>query len=103
VDWVAVAQPCTNGQVERTNDKKLQGLKPCFLTQEGEDVHAWLSTRAGKRAVEVPSVLWSLRTTPNRLTKFTPFFMMYGAEVMLPTELQYESPRIRAYQPDVAK
>jgi hypothetical protein len=38
----------------------LKGLKPRILTQEGEDVHAWLSTRAKKWAVEVPSVLWSL-------------------------------------------
>jgi hypothetical protein len=28
-----------------------------------------------------------------------PFFMAYGVEVMLPTELQYRSPRVQAYQP----
>jgi transposase InsO family protein len=28
VDWAAVAHPQTNGQVERTNDMILQGLKP---------------------------------------------------------------------------
>jgi hypothetical protein len=32
----------------------------------------------------------------NRLTNFTPFFMVYGAEGVLPTELQYRSPRVRA-------
>jgi hypothetical protein len=36
---------------------------------------------------------------PNRSTNFTPFFMVYGAEAMLPTELQYRSPRVQAYQP----
>jgi hypothetical protein len=35
---------------------------------------------------------------PNRSTNFTPFFMVYGAEDGLPTELQYESPRVQAYQ-----
>jgi hypothetical protein len=55
----------------------LQGLKPCILTQEGEDVHAWLSTRAGKWVAEVPSVLWSLRMTPNRQDKHYPF--LHGA------------------------
>jgi hypothetical protein len=35
---------------------------------------------------------------PNRLTNFTLFFMVYGEEVMLPTELQYRSPRVQAYQ-----
>jgi hypothetical protein len=40
---------------------------------------------------------------PNRSTNFTPFFMVYGAEVVLPTDLQYGSPRVRAYQPDTVK
>jgi hypothetical protein len=77
----------------------LQGLKPHILTQEGKDLHAQHSTRAGKWAVEVPSVLWSLRTTPNRSTNFTPFFMVYGEEAVLPMELQYGSPRVKTYQP----
>jgi hypothetical protein len=76
----------------------LQGLKPYILTQEGEHVHARLNTRAGKWAVEVPSVLWSLLMMPNRLTGFTPFFMVHGAQAVLPTDLQYGSPRVRAYQ-----
>jgi hypothetical protein len=32
----------------------LQGLKPRILTEEGEDVHARLTTRAGKWVAEVP-------------------------------------------------
>jgi translation initiation factor IF-1 len=52
-----VAHPCTNGQVERANDMILQGLKPRILTQDGEDVHAHLSTRARKWVAEVPLVL----------------------------------------------
>jgi hypothetical protein len=62
VDWVVISHPRTNRQVEHTNGLILQDLKPCILTQEGEDVHIRLSTRAGKWAGEVPSVLWSLRT-----------------------------------------
>jgi hypothetical protein len=69
----------------------LQGLKPHILTPEGEDVHAQLSTRVRKWAAEVPSVLWSLQMSPNRSTSFTLFLMMYGAEVVLPTNLQYGS------------
>jgi hypothetical protein len=65
--------------------------------------HAWLSTRTGKWAAEVPSVLWSLQMMPNRSTNFTPFFMVYGAEVILPTDLQYGSPRVWAYQLEVIK
>jgi hypothetical protein len=46
---------------------------------------------------ELPSVVWSLRTTPSRATGFTPFFLVYGAEAILPTDLEYGSPRMRAY------
>jgi hypothetical protein len=35
---------------------------------------------------------------PNRSTKFTPFFMVYGSEVVLPIKLQYGSPMVQAYQ-----
>ena len=28
---------------------------------------------------------------------FTPFFLVYGAEAMLPTDLEYGSPRLKAY------
>jgi hypothetical protein len=46
---------------------------------------------------ELPSVVWSLRTTPSRATSFTPFFLVYGAEAISPTDLEYGSPRTRAY------
>jgi hypothetical protein len=46
---------------------------------------------------ELPSVVWSLRTTPSRATGFTPFFLVYGAEAILPTNLEYGSPRTRAF------
>ena len=46
---------------------------------------------------ELQSILWSLRTTPNRSTKFTPFFLVYGAEVVLSSDMMYDSPRIQAY------
>jgi hypothetical protein len=98
-----VAHPHTNGQVERANGMILQGLKPRILTQEGNDVHAQLNTRAGRWATKVPSVLWSLWTMPNRSTSFTPFFMVYGPEAVLPTNLQYGSPSVQAYQPDMAE
>ena len=31
------------------------------------------------------------------MTGFTPFFIVYGSEAVLPTDLNYGSPRIRAY------
>ena len=38
-----------------------------------------------------------MRTTPSRATGYTPFFMVYGAEAVLSTDLDYGAPRIRAY------
>jgi hypothetical protein len=46
---------------------------------------------------ELPLVVWSLRTTSSRATGFTLFFLVYGAEAILPTDLEYGSPRTRAY------
>jgi hypothetical protein len=46
---------------------------------------------------ELPSVVWSLRTTPSRATGFSLFFLVYGAEAILPTDLEYDSLRTRAY------
>ena len=34
---------------------------------------------------------------PSRATKFTPFFMIYGSKAMLLTDLEYGSPRLKAY------
>jgi hypothetical protein len=43
----------------------------------------------GKDWIEqVPSVLWSLGTTPMRSTSKTLFTLVYVAEVVLPTELK---------------
>ena len=47
---------------------------------------------------ELDSVLWGLRTMPNRTTGFTPFFMVYGAEVVLPCDIIHDSPRMRMYE-----
>jgi hypothetical protein len=89
VDWAAVAHPMTNGQVERANDMILQGLKPQIYNDLNKFGRRWMK--------ELPSVVWSLRTTPNRATGFTPFLLVYGAEAILPTDLEYGSPRTRAY------
>ena len=90
MDWSAVAHPQTNGQVERANRMILQGLKLRIFNRLNKFGRRWLT--------ELPSVIWSLRTTPSRATGFTPFFLVYGAEAILPTDLEYGSPRLKAYQ-----
>jgi transposase InsO family protein len=89
VDWAVVAHPMTNGQVERSNGTILQGLKPRIYNYLNKFGKQWMK--------ELPSVVWSLRTTPSRATSFLPFFLVYGAEAILPTDLEYGSPRAKAY------
>jgi hypothetical protein len=89
VDWAAIAHPMTNGQVERANGMILQRLKPRIYNDLNKFGKRWMK--------ELPSVVWSLRTTPSRATGFSPFFLVYGAEAILPTDLEYGSPRTKAY------
>jgi hypothetical protein len=35
--------------------------------------------------------------TLNRLTGYTPYFTAYGAEAILPTNIEYDAPRVRSY------
>ena len=42
-------------------------------------------------------MLWSINTTPNRSTGYTPFFMVYGAEAVPPSDIRHDSPRVAAY------
>ena len=72
----------------------LQGLKSCIFDR--------LNKYAGRWDAEVPTILWSLRTTPNRSTGFTPFFLAYGAEVVLPSDLDHDAPRVKAFDHDRA-
>lgn len=46
---------------------------------------------------ELPSVLWALRTTPSRATDETPFFLTYGSEAVLSTELKFGSPWVKKF------
>ena len=85
-----MAHPQTNGQVERANGMILQGLKPRIFNKLNKFGRRWLT--------ELPSVIWSLRTTPSRAMGFTPFFLVYGAEAILPTDLESGSQRLKAYQ-----
>ncbi|XP_066320395.1 uncharacterized protein [Miscanthus floridulus] len=73
----------------------LQGLKPRIFNRLNKFGACWVA--------ELPMVLWNLRTTPNWAIGYTPFFMVYGSEAVLPTDLDYGAPRIRAYNEQGAK
>jgi hypothetical protein len=75
--------------VERANGLILSGIKPRLISP--------LERAAGAWADELPSVLWSLRTTPNRSTQYTPFFLVFGAEAVMPSDVLHDAPRVAAY------
>jgi transposase InsO family protein len=89
LSFASVAHPQTNGQVEKANGLVCGGLKKRLLRPLKRAAGAWVE--------ELPSVLWSLRTTPNVSTGYTPFFMLFGAEAVLPSDVRYNAPRVTAY------
>ena len=42
-------------------------------------------------------MLWIINTTPNRSIGYTPFFMVYGSEAILPSDIRHDSPRVANY------
>ncbi len=87
--YASVAHPMSNGQVERSNGMVLQGIKARVFDR--------LRPYAGKWVDQLPSILWSLRTTPSWATGQSPFFLVYGAEAMLPSGVEFESLRFRNF------
>ena len=90
INYASVAHPQSNGQVEKANGLVCGGIK--------KRPHAPLEQTVGNWLEELPTVLWSLRTTPNTVTQYTPFFMVYGAEAVLPHDLKFGAPRISGYE-----
>jgi transposase InsO family protein len=83
------AHPESNGQVERANAEILKGLKT--RTYDGLKKHdkMWID--------ELSYALWGNRTSPNQATSETHFFIMYGAEAVLPSEVTVGSLRVKTY------
>src|SRR3954471_22245456 len=88
-DLASVAHPQSNGQAERANQELLRGIKPRLSVP--------LQRTPGSWEEELPSVLWSIQTTPNRSTGYTPFFLVYGAYAILPRNIRHDSPRVATY------
>ena len=65
LDYASVYHPQTNGQVKRANDLIMSGIKPRLVRSLTELNMHWVE--------ELDSILWGLRTTPNRTTGYTPF------------------------------
>ena len=53
----------------------------------------------GKWAKELPNVLWAYRTTPRRSTGETSFSLTYGAEAVIPVEVNLCSAWVEGFNP----
>ena len=85
-----MAHPWSNDQAERANAAVLRGLKTRTFKKKLEDCsRGWHD--------ELQSVLWSIRTTATKPTGETPFFLVYGAEAVLPHEVKHRSARVLAF------
>ena len=79
------AYPQSNGQVEVVNKVIVNGLK------------RRLESAKGNWAEELPNFLWAYRTTPQRSTRETPFSLMYGAEAVIPAEVNLCSTQVSEF------
>jgi hypothetical protein len=63
------------------------------LYRENDKAHGrWLK--------ELSAVVWGLRTQPSRNTGASPYFMVYGVETVLPTDIAFRSPHIENFAED---
>jgi hypothetical protein len=90
VYYSSVAHQRCNGQVERANCMVVQALKDRVYDDASNYAIRWLA--------ELPHVLWGLRTQVSSATGFSPFFLVYGSEAILPTDVTFGAPRIQFYE-----
>jgi hypothetical protein len=68
----------------------LQGIKDRIFDNASQYATRWLA--------ELPHVIWGLRTQVSSATGYSPFFLVYGSEALLPTDLDFGSPHIQQYE-----
>ena len=95
VYYTSVAHPRCNGQVERANSLILQALKARIFDP--------IEKYGAKCLQELPRVVWGLSTQRSRATGYSPFFMVYGSEAVLPLDIAFGAPRIQNYDESEAE
>uniref|UniRef100_A0A2N9IVW5 RNA-directed DNA polymerase n=1 Tax=Fagus sylvatica TaxID=28930 RepID=A0A2N9IVW5_FAGSY len=80
--------PQSNGQAEVSNKVILDGIKKRLEEAKGR----WVE--------ELPSVMWTHRTTKRRSTGETPFALAYGVEAVIPLEVGLPTTRTTEFDVD---
>ena len=75
--------------MERANGLILQGLKARIFDP--------IEKYGSKLIHELPRIVWGLRTQRSRATGYSPFFMVYGSEAILPTDITFGVPHTQNY------
>jgi len=73
--FASVEHPQTNMQVKSANRVLLRGLK----RRLDKAKRTW--------AKEVLRIVWAYHTTPQSITRETPFSLVYGLDAMIPVEI----------------
>jgi hypothetical protein len=95
VAFASMYHPQSNRVVEKANILIFTATKKILEDQP-----------KGKWAEELPRAVWSHNTSICRVTKFTPFKLLYGEEPVTPEEIKLCSARTRMeaiYSPSEAK
>jgi hypothetical protein len=80
VAFASLYHPQSNRAVKKANSLIFEPMKKIL---EGE--------KKGKWAEVMPTTVWSHNTIVYRASNFTVFWLMYGAEAMLPEEIEHRS------------
>jgi len=93
IKYVSVAHPRENGQVH-ANGMIVDALKKRLYTENDRAPGRWMK--------ELPAVVWGLRTQASRNTGVSPYFMVYGIEAVLPSDIAFRSPRVENFDQSTA-
>jgi hypothetical protein len=94
VYYSSVAYPRCNGQVERANGMVLQAIKDRIFDDASQYATRWHV---------VPHVIWGLQTQVSSAMGYSPFFLVYGLEAVLPTDVAFGALRIQNYEKGTAE
>jgi len=67
----------------------IDALKKRLYTENDRAPGRWMK--------ELPAVVWGLRTQASRNTGVSPYFMVYGTEAVLPSDVAFRSPRVENF------
>ncbi|XP_004954835.1 uncharacterized protein K02A2.6-like [Setaria italica] len=79
VRYISIAHPRANDQVERTNEMLMEALK--------KRLHNIGNSKGASGSSSYPNVHWGLHTQACKLTGYSPYFLDYGSEAILPASL----------------